>query len=87
MLTQMAELTRAYYFRAMHIGVHSFHELSGLMNVLIVAAHAAEARGEAWVWANACAGQPLQLAEHQRQYLAEKLSCIFGCSVQWPRTR
>lgn len=67
-----------HYAGATLTGVHPFIEFSGLMNTYVALCEEAHRRGIAYENANEHSGRALPMDEGQAAYLAEKLRCIFG---------
>jgi hypothetical protein len=82
MLRAMRKASSAFYSDARRIGCHPFIEFTGLMNEYIQLCEAARARGQDFTETSIHGGgQPLPMQEHHRQYLNEKLECIYGTSL------
>lgn len=81
-LNEMRRAANAFYHSAVHIGVHPFIEFAGLMNEYIGACENAHAKGIDFSECNTHSGQALPLEAFQRQYLAEKIECIFHGSIE-----
>jgi hypothetical protein len=81
MIAKMRELTAAFYPRACVIGCHAFIEFTGLMNEYIKLCEEALAQGIDFTEASIHGGKSLPMQSYQRDYLNEKLECIYGRSL------
>lgn len=68
-LDLMRRSSARFYSDAVRIGVHPFIEFTGLMNEWIKAAERAGSVHD---------GAPVKLESHEKAYIREKLTCIFG---------
>ncbi len=82
MLSRMAEIVSRFYFEAIAVGNHPFIEWTGLLNEYVRMCEQALADGIDFTACNEHSGRPLPIYEHQFNYLAEKLGCVFGPSFQ-----
>lgn len=83
MLAGMREASGAFYYSAVRIGCHPFIESTGLMREYIKMCEQALAQGVDFTETSIHGGgQPLPMKEHHRQYLTEKLECIYGYSLE-----
>jgi hypothetical protein len=81
-LIQMQEASNQFYYTVIHIGVHPFIEFTGVMNEYIKLCQDAHAADIDFSECNVHTGQPLPIKSHQKDYINEKLECIFtGRSV------
>jgi len=80
-LRRMRATSNAFYASAAQAGCHAFIEFCGLMNEYIKLCEEAEAAGIDWLLANTHTGQALPLKSYNVAYLAEKLDCIYGPSI------
>ena len=76
-LAKMKRATGMFYANAVHIGCHGFLEFTGLLNEYIKFCEDREAKGEDWYFSNKHAGLS-QLSDYRKQYIREKLECIYG---------
>ena len=83
-LLQMQLASDAFYRSAFRIGCHQFIEFCGLMNEYIKICRRAHAQGFDFNEASAHSGRALPIRSYEAQYLAEKLGCIYGPSLQEP---
>lgn len=81
MLSQMREASAVFYVLARKAGCHTFIEFCGLMNKYIDVCERAAAEGVDFTSTSVHSGQPLPVARHDVQYLAEKFACIFGSTM------
>lgn len=78
MAAQMREVANAVYPMLMSCNVHPFIEFNGLMQKYVdVCTNAAEA-GVQFPFASEHSGDAIPVEPHDMLYLAEKLRCIFG---------
>ena len=83
MISQMQGASNAFYLYATRIGCHPFIEFTGLMNEYIGMCQNALVQGQDFTETSIHgSGQPLPMKEHNRQYLTEKLECIYGYSLE-----
>lgn len=76
-LAKMKASAANFYASAVGIGVHPFIEFAGLMNEYIKACENANRNGLDFSQFNTHTGMALPLAEHEIDYINEKLDCIF----------
>lgn len=82
MLTKMQAVSSAFYAGAVRTGCHPFIEFTGLMNEYIQLCRAAMVQGEDFTETSVHgSGKPLPMQPHHRDYLNEKLECIYGTSL------
>ena len=82
MLRGMRAASSAFYRDAQRIGCHPFLEFTGLLNEYIQLCEAALALGQDFTETSVHgSGEPLPMREHNRDYLNEKLECIYGMSL------
>ncbi len=81
-LQRMKAASDTFYGLAVRTGCHAFIEFAGLMNEFITLCHKAEADGVNWLMANTHTNTPIPIREHNIDYLAEKLDCIYGPSLE-----
>jgi len=81
-LRKMRAASETFYRLAVQTQVHAFIEFTGLMNEYITLCEGAEAAGIDWLMANTHTNTPLPIKEHHVGYLAEKLDCIYGPSLE-----
>lgn len=77
-LERMVTASNNFYGSAVKTGCHAFIEFTGLMNEFIEVSRMALRNGEDFTEFNKHQGQHLELAEHQIDYINEKLDCIYG---------
>jgi hypothetical protein len=81
-LQQMTAISAKFYDLVFHANMgskaHAFVEFTGLMNEYIQICREAEKQGIDFGHANTHSGKALPMQDHQAQYLAEKLNCIYG---------
>jgi hypothetical protein len=83
MLRGMRAASSAFYRDAARIGCHPFLEFTGLMNEYIVLCERALEQGRDFTETSIHgSGQPLPMRPHHRDYIAEKLECIYGTSLE-----
>lgn len=82
MLAGMQEASNAFYYAAIRIGCHPFIEFAGLMNEYIKLCQQAHKAGIDFTNANAHSGNALPMEDYNAEYLAEKLECIYGPTLQ-----
>lgn len=77
-LEKMHKASLDFYSAAVRTNCHAFIEFTGLMNEYIKVCSKMTAVGDtSWMMANTHSGVPLDMAEHELNYLAEKLDCIY----------
>jgi len=81
-LQKMKAASDTFYGLAVRTGCHAFIEFAGLMNEFITLCHKAEDDGVNWLIANTHTNTPIPIREHNIDYLAEKLDCIYGPSLE-----
>jgi len=82
MLRGMRKASSAFYRDAVRIGCHPFIEFTGLMNEFINLCEAAHAQGQDFTETSIHgSGKPLPMQPYHRDYLNEKLECIYGTSL------
>lgn len=77
-LERMRWASDVFYSHAADTGCHAFLEFTGLMNEFIQLCQDAEAAGKPWLHANVHSGEHLRLEPWHRDYVREKLACIYG---------
>lgn len=83
MLVKMRAASGAFYYNATRTGCHPFIEFTGLMNEYIKLCEAALAQGIDFTETSIHgSGQPLPMQSYHRNYLTEKLECIYGYSLE-----
>jgi hypothetical protein len=80
-IMQMRQVSNKFYWAAFRIGNHAFIEFTGLMNDYINACADALRDGVDFTQCNVHTGAHLPLASHQREYVSEKLTCIYGVGL------
>ena len=81
-IRKMKEVSKGFYLAAIEIGNHPFIEFTGLMNEYIKMCEEAHAQGIDFSECNTHTGLDLPMLPHERDYVNEKLECIFtGRSV------
>jgi hypothetical protein len=81
-LVNMKRLSKLFYATAHAIGCHAFIEFTGLMNEWLKMAEEAHKQGIDFNACNTHSGHALPMQPFQRNYINEKLECIFlGQSV------
>lgn len=82
MILRMKVASSAFYRDAVWSGCHPFIEFTGLINEYIKLCQAALAQGIDFTETSIHGGgQPLPMLPHHRNYLREKLECIYGTSL------
>lgn len=81
-LRRMQDASDTFYGLAVQTRCHAFIEFTGLLNEYIDLCHKAEAEGINWIMANTHNRTPMPIREHNIDYLAEKLDCIYGPSLE-----
>lgn len=82
MITKMHAASDAFYRAAASTGCHPFIEFTGLMNEYIKLCEEALARGQDFTETSIHGGgNPLPMQSYHRDYLNEKLECIYGTSL------
>lgn len=76
-LKQMRQLSSVFYGAAVHIGCHPYIEFAGLMNEYIQACERAHKNGIDFTMCSVHTGQALPLQDYEKNYINEKLECIF----------
>ena len=76
-LALMQRAADRFYVNAVNIGVHPFIEFTGLINEYIKICYNAHQKGIDFSMCNAHTGRILPLQSFERNYLNEKLECIF----------
>lgn len=84
MLDKMQAVANAFYPAACQTGCHAFIEFCGLMNEYIKVCSNTSAEGVDFTEANDHIGVALVMKPHNVEYLAEKLRCIYGPTLQDP---
>lgn len=82
MLQKMRSVSTTFYGSAVYTGVHGFIEFCGLMNEFINICEHSGRKGINFSQANTHTGQELHMETFQVEYLAEKLECIYGATIQ-----
>jgi hypothetical protein len=82
MLPRMRAASAAFYRAAVQIGCHPFIEFAGLMNEYIKLCEQAHEAGIDFTNTNAHSGNALPMQDYNVRYLAEKLECIYGPTLQ-----
>jgi len=83
MIRLMRAASGHFYHDAVHTGCHPFIEFTGLMNEYIDICQVALQQGLDFTETSIHgSGKPLPMREHHRQYLTEKLECIYGYSLE-----
>lgn len=77
MCAKMEAVSAVFYGLAVGVGNHAFIEFTGLMNEYINVCRGMAERGEDFTEHNTHANKPLPLETYQRNYIREKLDCIF----------
>lgn len=85
-ILQMRQVSNKFYWAAFGIGNHAFIEFCGLMNDYINTCQDALNEGIDFTNCNVHTGSHLPLQNHQRKYLSEKLTCIYGVGLAEERT-
>lgn len=80
-ITEMQQVTSAFYAGAIHTGNHAFIEFCGLMGEYIKICQTTLDQGIDFTKANIHCGQNLVFHEYNENYLKEKLECIYGTSL------
>lgn len=75
---QMRQTANAIYPMLMRCNVHPFIEFNGLMQKYVDVCERAAAKEIQFPFANEHSGQQIPVEPHDMLYLAEKLRCIFG---------
>lgn len=86
-VAKMRKVSDAFYGAAANTGVHAFIEFCGLMSKFIDVCERTSQQGVDFNEANTHTGQVLAVEEHDVVYLAEKLDCIFGPTLEDPKLR
>lgn len=76
-LTEMEKASLCFYYSAVRIGNHPFIEFAGLMNEYIKMCQAAHEKGIDFSDCNTHSEKDLPMKGYQRDYINEKLECIF----------
>ena len=77
MLVEMRSTVNAFYVSARAIGNHPFIEFAGVMGEYVNACEQAQHLGVDFTQCNTHSGMSLPLPSFMRDYIAEKLECIF----------
>ena len=77
MLVEMRSAVNAFYGAARAIGNHPFIEFAGVMGEYVNACEQAQHLGVDFTQCNTHSGMSLPLPSFMRDYIAEKLECIF----------
>lgn len=81
-IARMCQASAAFYRDATRIGCHTFIEFTGLMNEFINLCEQAQRQGIDFLDTSVHGGEAaLPMRGHHRQYLNEKLECIYGRSL------
>jgi hypothetical protein len=87
-IVKMREISERFYWDATTAGVHAFIEFTGLMSKFIDVCSKAHQAGYDYNVCNTHTGHGLPgVKEHDVAYMAEKLECIFGPTLNDPRIR
>jgi hypothetical protein len=81
MLARMTEIKDSFYAAAQRAGHHQFLEFAGLMSEYIKACERMHRAGVDFGTVD------VDLKEHEAEYIAEKLDCIFGQALVDKKTR
>ncbi len=82
MLAMMRDASQRFYFTAIRVGHHPFIEFTGLMNEYIkLCANALEQGIDFTQTSIHGSGVALPMRSFERDYLNEKLECIYGVSL------
>ena len=87
-IKKMHEVYEQFYWLATTTHVHAFIEFTGLMAKFVDVCRKAHEAGLDYNICNTHTGQALPKVEaHDVEYMAEKLECIFGPTLQKPEIR
>jgi hypothetical protein len=82
MISKMQGVSNWFYTHAQRTGCHAFLEFTGLMNEYITLCRAALSQGIDFTDTNVHGpGKALPMQSFHRDYLNEKLQCIYGVSL------
>ena len=80
-INKMYEVSNTFYRGAIGTGNHAFIEFCGLMNEYIKICQMSLDAGIDFTKTNIHCGKSLVFAKHNKDYLLEKLECIYGTSL------
>jgi hypothetical protein len=84
MIRKMSVASNVFYSQATRTGHHAFIEFAGLMNEYVKLCATALARGIDFTLTNVHSGRAaLPMESVHRDYLNEKLQCIYGVSLAY----
>jgi hypothetical protein len=87
-IRKMKEAAEKIYWMCANTGVHAFIEFNGLIAKFIDVCQRAHEAGFDYNTCNTHTGQPLPMVQpHDVHYMAEKLGCIFGPTLDDPHIR
>lgn len=82
-LAKMTAASSNFYAAATNTHCHAFIEFTGLMNEYIKICDRMTDEGDtSWMMANTHSGAPLKMEKYELDYLAEKLECIYGPTME-----
>lgn len=81
MCGKMKAVSNTFYQGAVRTGVHPFIEFCGLMNEYIQICERASSSGIQFPFASEHNGEAIPIEPHEANYIAEKLRCIFGPTI------
>lgn len=82
-LDKMRAASSNFYTAATYTNCHAFIEFTGLMNEYIKICERMTREGDTrWMMANTHSGVPLKMEAFELNYLAEKLDCIYGPTIE-----
>lgn len=82
MILAMRKASEIFYSQAVHIGNHPFIEFTGLLNEYIQLCELANKQNIDFTQCNRHTGLELPMPEHCRNYINEKLECIFTGRIE-----
>lgn len=77
-LARMKQASDGFYYDAVRCGNHAFIEFTGLMNEFIKLCADAHEQGIDFTMLNKHSGRHLPFQDYHREYIREKLDCIYG---------
>lgn len=86
-IRKMTAASNAFYRAASATGNHAFIEWTGLMNEYIQICERARQMGINFTRVSKHSGKSLPIKDHELNYLAEKLECIFNGDLEIRRKR
>lgn len=82
MLAKMTAASSGFYRAAVNTGCHAFIEFTGLINEYIKICRRTMESGGDFTETNIHSGMAQAIESYEAEYIAQKLKCIYGTSLQ-----